>query len=253
MDIPRYNLPENTRKGIGSQGKKTLAVAKSLPASTPLTLPGVTINEENLLNYYTLYWQVKGTIPTVAEVASRTGNIPKMVEIQRIVESQNFRVRAIANRGLPIIAKSMLTPEQFRAIAIITDPTVAGGLEKRLKKAGITYSIYKNWMLTPQFKEAVTKNAELILDNSLSDVNTGLVKRASNGDVNAIKFYYEITGRYNPNDQKTLDVMQVLNGVIEVIQKYVTDPVALEGIAAGISMVAAGNGVPVNTVQGEVI
>lgn len=211
-----------------------------------------TISEEDLLNYYTTTYQGSGILPTVAAVALALNANP--VAIQAIVESNSFRVKAVGSRGLPIPKKSLLSPEQFRAVAIITDPTIGGGLGSRLRMAGITYAKYNNWMLQTEFKEAVNTLAEKILSNSLADVNMGLVGAAAKGDVAAIKFYYEVTGRYNPNDQKVLDVLSVLNSVIEILQEEIRDPATLQAIATKMQFMMSKTGLPVSaTIRGEIV
>lgn len=194
-------------------------------------------NPEDLLNYITSYYQSKGHIPTVAAIALALNYSP--MAVQRIVESRDFRLKAVHSRKLPLIKKSLLSPDEFRAVAIMTDPRIKGGLNTRLKAAGLSMQQYNNLMLQPEFKEAITTNAEMILTNSLAEVNTGLVNAAAKGDVPAIKFYYEVTGRYNPNDQKVMDVMAVLSGVVEILQKHITDPATLERLAGDLSLLAA--------------
>jgi hypothetical protein len=93
--------------------------------------------------------------------------------------------------------------------------------------------------------------AEAILENSLADVNTGLADAAARGDVPAIKFFYELTGRYRPQDAQQLDVMGMLYKVVEIVSKHVTDPVALEKIAGDLKLLSAVAGGP--AIKGEVL
>jgi hypothetical protein len=196
---------------------------------------------EDFLNHYWIHWTTHGTIPSVAKVARDFNLNP--ITVQSMVDSVAFRKKLVI-RGVPLSERSVLSPEQFRCIAIVTDPTVKGGLKNRLKIAGIGYSTYQAWMRIPEFKDAVNILATEILENSLSDVNTGLVEAASRGDVSAVKFYYEVTGKYNPADRQVMDVMSVLAQVVEIIQKHVSSPEQLKAIAADLSMLSTVAGLP---------
>lgn len=215
----------------------------------------VKVSREDLLNYYTYYWNDgpnKGTLPKLWDVANHFSANP--VAIQNLVEDDSFR-RTLALRGLPLDKKSLLDPTQFKCIAILTDPSIRGGLSQRLKVAGVSYQRYRAWMQIPEFKSAVTSAAEQILENNLSSVNLGLVGAAERGDVAAIKFYYELTGKYNPNDRAVMDVMDVLAKVVEILCVEVTDPEVLQRIATKLQMLGTAAGVPgnVKVVKGEAI
>lgn len=213
------------------------------------------VSREELLNFYTYWWNdgpERGTLPKLFTVARHFSANP--VALQNIVEDDSFR-RTLALRGLPLDKKQLLDPIQFKCIAILTDPTIRGGLAARLKVAGVSYQQYRAWMQVPQFKDAVTSAAEQVLENNYSSVNLGLVNAAERGDVAAIKFYYEVTGKYNPADRQVMDVMSVLSKVVEIISLRVSDPETLNLIASDLSMLGTTAGVPgnVRSVKGEVI
>jgi hypothetical protein len=194
------------------------------------------ITKEDALNYYYMYWNTKGILPNVADVALQFDVNP--VVVQNMVNSDSFR-RSLVVRGVPLSKQSVLSPEQLKCVAIITDPTRKGGLKSRLREAGVSYPTYLSWMAQSEFRDSVNKLAERILENSLADVNTGLVEAATKGDVGAIKFFYELTGRYDPTNKQVMDVMSVLAQVVEIIQRHVTDPEKLEAMASELTMLSA--------------
>lgn len=206
-------------------------------------------NRENARNFYYTHWNTKGVMPSVAEVAAAFNQ--NMVVVQNFVDDDAFRKHLVI-RGLPLSKRSVLNPDQLKCIVILTDPTVKGGLRERLKLAGVHYNTYRSWMQMHEFKDAFTKLAEQILDNSLADVNQGLVQAANRGDVAAIKFYYEVTGRYNPQDRQVMDVMAVLSGVVEIIQRRITDPTLLSLLATDLQNLSTTSGVP-GTIRGTVL
>jgi hypothetical protein len=194
------------------------------------------ITKQDALDYYYLHWNTRGVLPNVADVALQFDVNP--VVVQNLVNSDSFR-RSLIVRGVPLSKKSVLSSEQLKCIAIVTDPTRKGGLKSRLREAGIPYPTYQSWMVQPEFRDSVNKLAERILENSFADVNTGLVEAATKGDVAAVKFYYELTGRYDPANKQVMDVMSVLAQVVEIIQRHVSDPKILESMANELTMLSA--------------
>jgi hypothetical protein len=61
------------------------------------------------------------------------------------------------------------------------------------------------------------------------------MKGVRNGNVASVKTMYEITGRFRPNEEAQIDIRRVLHTFIEVIQKYVKDPIVLHAIATDLS------------------
>ncbi len=196
-------------------------------------------SEEDLRNFYYTYWTGFGKLPGIMEVAKALGTNPAFV--QNIIQGREFR-EVLIRRGLPMSEKFILDAVQFRTIAILTDPTIKGGLPQRLKVAGVSYNTFKAWMRIPQFKEALNQGAEAILENNLAGVNIGLVTAAERGDIPAVKFFYEITGRYDPTEKKVMDVMAVLSGVVEILSAEITDVDVLGRIAGKLQMLAVSSG-----------
>lgn len=196
--------------------------------------------EEDVKNYYYNFWTQKGSLPSVVEVARAFNANP--VVIRNMVEDAKFR-DILVRRGLPLSLTGVLSPEQFKCIAILTDPTVKGNQAARLKQAGVAYNTYKAWMQQPEFRRNMTQMAEQILENNLAGVNMGLVNAAERGEVAAVKFFYEVTGRYDPTDKKVMDVMGVLSGVVEILSAEITDTEVLGRIAAKLQMLAVNSGI----------
>jgi hypothetical protein len=186
---------------------------------------------------------IHGIVPNVVDVGREFNLTP--VAVQETLMREPVQ-RVMKARGIPIIFGSekdgtgtTLSHEQLQCIAIMTDPTVRGGRIARLKKAGVSETKFKTWMNSHHFREAYTSLANSILENSLGDVNIGLVNAAEKGDVPAIKFFYEVTGRYNPQDRSVMDAMSILNAVVDIVQRHVVDPDVLKAMAAEISMLGA--------------
>jgi DNA-binding protein Fis len=72
------------------------------------------------------------------------------------------------------------------------------------------------------------------MDDAPKIIDTQLVAMASNGDLNAIKYYNDLVGR-GPNDKKAVDAMQFSKIVLEAVMKHV-NPEQLKAISAEIEL-----------------
>lgn len=156
--------------------------------------------------------------------------------IGKIVQTVEFQ-QAIELRGIPWKSDYKgITPEQQRVITLITNPTDRRPLGRRLKSAGVSWATYQAWCKQPHFKNYVDKLAEEILQENISTAHTMLTNRVQNGDLNAIKFFYELTGRHDPNRVENVNLRAVITQILEIIQRRVRDPETLQAIASDMSM-----------------
>jgi YesN/AraC family two-component response regulator len=77
-----------------------------------------------------------------------------------------------------------------------------------------------------------------------------LLRGVNKGNTASIKLYYELTGRYNPNEEQNVNIRILIAKMLEVIQKHVRDPNTLNQLAVEFSQIAIEAGAPVanNTV-----
>ena len=198
------------------------------------------IKAEDLKNFYYAFWVTAGYLPTEAKIAEAFNCNP--VAIRNWLDDEDF-IRDLVKRGVPLTLPKVLTPDQIRALAILTDPTLKGGLQGRLRVANLPHATYRAWMRQPHFKANMTALAETIFEENLAGVNMGLVNAAERGDVSAVKFFYEVTNRYRPSEGKAMDVMALLAGVVEILSVEVKDPATLEAIAGKLQTLAINAGV----------
>jgi hypothetical protein len=148
---------------------------------------------------------------------------------------KSFKARGIVYPPM----QDKLTDEQMHAVAAMLDPYDRRSDEKKLRDLGITTRQWSTWMLDEGFAIYVRDRSEALLRNSVFEAHKGTIKAARNGNIAASKLMYEITGRYRPNEEQQIDVRRVLHTFIEVIQKYVKDPVVLHSIAMDLSSAAS--------------
>jgi hypothetical protein len=125
-----------------------------------------------------------------------------------------------------------LTEEQLSCANVLLDFTDTRSRAKKLSELGITTAKYQSWLRDPAFQGYLRDRSEGVLQDNQHEAHLALVDRVSTGDINAIKYYNELSGRFVPNKNSNVDIGTVLLRVIEVIQRHVQDPVALTGIGS---------------------
>lgn len=193
----------------------------------------------------------KKTLPDVQEIAKHCYHTDKTVS--RVVATEEFRM-AMREKGIYWTARDGLTPEQIYAIGIMTNPADKRDMNGKLKAAGINYQIYRGWLKQPTFRNAVRRVGEDMLDDHIQDVHTALVNKAVGGDNKAIELYYQITGRFDPAKQQSQDLGALVNGLLEIIFRSVTDITVLKKITEDFErMMDGGELKPELIVDAEVI
>jgi hypothetical protein len=187
----------------------------------------------------------------VADINNALGKQLDLARVYKILSSPSFYARMQA-RGVDWLPdwnpqkhnalrdRERLTPQQTWALQIMTDPTDSRSTASKLKHIGITYQTWRNWLREPYFNELVKTTAEQLLGDSLANVHTRLVSKAEAGDVTAMKLYYEVSGRHDPNRQQMLDFTKVLGLILEALQRHIPDPQILARVALDIDKIVAG-------------
>lgn len=184
---------------------------------------------------YTVHRQV----PTVEQIKVFTTSSPKW--ISKVVGTKEFK-EVMSQRGFPF-DNVKLSPEQYFAVSILTNPSNRKSMADKLKQSGVTYAQYRGWLKQPHFRDYISKVSEDMLGEHIQDVHTRVVERATNGDMAAIKLYYELTGRHDPQRQQMVDLQGIIGLMLEVITRYVPDTKALSCITKDIDLILSG-GVP---------
>ena len=179
-------------------------------------------------------------VPTMHEILEYSRHRPST--ISKVINSSEFKT-LMRERGFNWAPSNSqyLSPEQVFAVSIITDPTRRQPMSAKLKSAGITYAQYRAWLKQPKFKEFIHEIGERMLNEHVADVHTRLTERAANGDIQAMRLYYELTGRADTQANRAIqDLQRTTSLLLEVITRYITDPKQLSEITNAISAVTTG-------------
>lgn len=213
--------------------------------------------EEEFLNFLEQYWYTYGAVPTKAR-AEELG-IPVALW-QSSFSNSEFRKqcleRGISLRGLeldldlppePIWRQQMLTEEQLTVANVLLDLTDNRSAKKKLQDLGISTAKYESFKKDPTYQAYVQSRAESLLGENQHEAHIALVDRVRSGDMSAIKYYNEITGRYVPSrGESNINVTLILMQMLEIIQRHVRDLGTQELIAQEFLALSE----PTRTVQG---
>src|SRR4030095_3642310 len=184
--------------------------------------------------------QSHNRMPTVQEIAEHIPWTNK--RIASLISTPEFKA-AMRERGYNFTDKHYLTAEQVWTVSIITDPTNRKSLKDKLAQAGIQYWTYKAWLSEPVFSRYVKEIGEKLLVDHVHDVHTRVVERATNGDIQAMRLYYDLIGRTDSNTNRAVaDLNATVRLLLEVLMRNITDTATLNRITKEIEQVTSGEG-----------
>lgn len=233
-----------------------------MPSERPLTK-----DEKDFVNFIEQWWhshdKINEKIPSTETIQSQLANNPKHGNVkinERPVANpdgvegywDNGKVgrflksgiinEALERRGIILADLSMLRPEQLAAANAILDFSDHRSQKTKLNELGISTTQYAAWLKQPNFQRYVKQRAEALLGDVQHEAHASLLKNVQRGDLNSIKLYYELTGRWSSKTVGDLNVEFLIIKVIESIQKHVREPEVISAIAEDLNGIL--NGVP---------
>lgn len=230
-------MPEAVGTDLSSAGKKL----------TKLSIPAGSNNREFAIILSAAWMAYDGGKLNLKRVCSYINKAEGLTDeyVQKIMLSPEF-TRAMLIRGVDVTGSTGLTPEQDQAIVIMSAPD-AMPFRQKLKLAGISMSVWSSWLRNPLFKEVWDRKAGNLLKVHENDMVNSLVGQALNGDLGAIKYAFEVSGKHNPQNQRAVDAEILVAKLIEIIQDEVKDLEVLSRIATRMGLEAGG---PTRTIEG---
>lgn len=149
--------------------------------------------------------------------------------ITALLQTEEFNY-VMACRGVDTGLTGTLTPQQDFALMVLTDITKKTW-SARLREAGISQAVFMAWMQNPTFarrwhelSEKLTSNSELALIQ--------LQQQVGDGNMRAIELALEVSGRHDRMQIANLNVIAVMNRIMEIIARRLSDqPDTLREIA----------------------
>lgn len=213
---------------------------KRLPDRVNLTM----VNK--VVPWVETFWHQAKRFPTDTEFvtefnfggqpASNAGARVEFDLLQRLKLTKQFKA-ALKARGITFNPFSevgsqdftRLTAEQVAAISILTNFADTRPQLLKLKEIGVTPEQIQGWMVNPIFNRQLATRADEQLNNIYPEAVTSLNRRIKHGNITAIKFYFELTGR--AVTPEVVNLKLAMQSLIEAVQKHVQEPAVLEAIA----------------------
>lgn len=212
-------------------------------------------------------WQL-GVVLFIEHYHSTTGLIPSDADIIRHIQTHSMSLGPLELRNLksnPLFKASLdsrgitanydssmqlrdvnvLTPRQMAAASVMMNLVDRRSNEKKLRDIGVSTEEWTNWTQDAKFSEYLRERSEVLVANSTHEAHIGLMRGVAQGNTASIKLYYELTGRYNPNEENNVNIRLVIGRVLEAIQKHIRDPEVLNALAVEMSQIAIESGSPV--------
>lgn len=214
----------------------------------------LTNEDKTFINYIDQMWVKHARLPTEAE--SKTSGFA-LTQWRQLVSSELY-AEELYLRGIPKAAilelqnqikdRKVLSERQMAVASVILDQHDTRPRIKKLTESGVTTQEWQQWLLDPTFSDYMQTRMGKILWASTFETDAALLAKVRQGDVRAIAYMNEYTGKYVPASsggkvpEAALDVKGFLVKVMETLQKHVKDTSILEAIANDLLLHANAQG-----------
>lgn len=123
--------------------------------------------------------------------------------------------------------------KQRTALSYILDYHDKRPIRLKLKDINVTTHEYQEWLQQENFQRVLRKELDLRFKNLDIDAKLGLSRLILEGDLNAIKYYYEFTGLYRPQTETQVNLTVIIAKLMDVLVRHV-NPESLDTIASEI-------------------
>lgn len=196
--------------------------------------PPLTEDEIEIMSYIEQFYWENGSIPTNEKLSQKLEI--EEVKVRQAWLKEGFK-QALINRGVTLVEKrkeGILTPTQIVLVNMLLNVGDKTSLREKLKLVNISQPQYNAWLRDPVFQGYLRMRTEQMFEFADHDAFKSLVQAVQDGDVPAMKLFFEMRGIYNPKVTLDINVETVVLRVVEIITKHVKDPVVLEAIARDV-------------------
>lgn len=170
------------------------------------------------------------------------------VTLEELKEIVNPKLRG---RGIPTYSFAKVTtpvgddgfdPRFILACNVMCRATgkSKGAKFKDLSTLGVNEPMWNAWLSIPSYFEYAKKLMEVQFE-SVTDIDAkmGIARNVANGDLQAIKYFHEFTGRYKPQDPNTTNLMGLIGFLMEILSRNVS-PEVFDKIAGELEQTPVG-------------
>jgi hypothetical protein len=169
-------------------------------------------------------------------------------QVELVWQSSKFQ-RSLEDRGIATSKSPNLTLRQETFLQAYLNPLNLKPPQVLAKQMKINIAELDGWMRQKHFAEAMSLKAAENLKKYLPIADQALGQLVQQGDMKAITFLNQMTGRFDPNARSHVDVAALLLAVQDIVLKHVRDPITKRNIGRELMALAQGN--PSSTVIPE--
>jgi hypothetical protein len=190
----------------------------------------------DVVNFIEQTFWLTGGMPTYEVIAEKTGESVKYVE--SVVEKNPLARKALVVRGVNLEkseAAARLTSQQLMAANLALNAHDKRTLREKLDLLGISSQQWHAWLRQPGFSTYMSKRAEAAFQGNDHAAYAALAQNIDENDLNAVKFHFEMRGKYKQQLDINFNVQEVVMHIVEIVAKHVKDPDIIIAIAEEIS------------------
>ena len=160
-------------------------------------------------------------------------------EVELVWQTSKFQ-RSLQDRGIATTKNPNLTLRQETFLQTYLNPMNLKPPQIIAKQLKISIPELDGWMRQKHFAEAMSAKSEENLRKFLPLADQALGQLVQQGDMKAITFVNQMTGRFDPNARQSVDVVALLLAVQDIVLKHVRDPITKRNIARELMALAQG-------------
>lgn len=148
--------------------------------------------------------------------------------------------KALETRGIASTKNPNLTLRQEMFLQAYLNPMNLKTPQVLAKQMKISAIEIDGWMRQKQFAKAMSSKAKDNLDKYIPMADQALGQLVQQGDMKAITFLNQLTGRFDANKSGSIDIVSVMMQVQDVILRHVREPEIKRNIARELIAIANG-------------
>lgn len=160
-------------------------------------------------------------------------------QVELVWPSAKFQ-KSIESRGIATTKNPNLTLRQETFLQAYLNPLNLKTPQVLAKQMKINTIELDGWMRQKEFAKAMSAKAQDNLEKYLPMADQALGQLVQQGDMKAITFLNQLTGRFDANKQNSIDIVSVMMKVQDVILRHVRDPEVKRNMARELIAIANG-------------
>lgn len=160
-------------------------------------------------------------------------------DVELVWSTSKFR-KALEDRGIRTTKNPNLTLAQEMLLQAYLSPLNLKPIQTIAKQLKIPTTQLDGWLRQKEFAAAMSAKSEENLKTYIPMADKALGDLVQQGDMKAIQFLNQLTGRFDPNAKQNIDLPAILMQVQDIILRHVTDGATKRNIARELIALATG-------------